>query len=60
FLSQLIQGGLKSLEDPKQVYRMIIYASAVGALITQKPGAIAAQPNRSEVENFLRQKGLIA
>ncbi|MEM9770138.1 MAG: carbohydrate kinase [Cyanobacteria bacterium P01_D01_bin.73] len=60
FLYQLLQCGLKGLEDPKQVYRMIVYASAVGALVTQKPGAIAAQPNRTEVENLLRQQGLIA
>ncbi|MEM6502871.1 MAG: carbohydrate kinase [Cyanobacteria bacterium P01_C01_bin.89] len=60
FLSQLLQGGLKTLDDPKRVYRMVVYASAVGALVTQKSGAIAAQPNRTEVENFLRQQGLIA
>ena len=60
FLSQLLQEGLKSLEDPQRVYRMVTYASAVGALVTQKPGAIAAQPNRTEVENFLRQQGLIS
>lgn len=34
---------------------LISFASAVGALVTTKPGAIAAQPTASEVRSFLRQ-----
>ena len=60
FLQQLLQGGIHTLSDPRAVYRMVIYASAVGALTTQKPGAIAAQPNQTQVEQFLRQQGLVA
>ncbi|MBW4551235.1 MAG: carbohydrate kinase [Aphanocapsa sp. GSE-SYN-MK-11-07L] len=34
---------------------LISFASAVGALVTTKPGAIAGQPTASEVHLFLRQ-----
>lgn len=35
---------------------MMIYASAVGALTTTKPGAIAAQPSAHDVEVFLQSQ----
>ena len=39
--------------DPRE---MIAYASAVGALTTMAVGAIAAQPNQEQVQNFLSQR----
>ncbi|MEM1425535.1 MAG: carbohydrate kinase [Cyanobacteria bacterium P01_H01_bin.130] len=60
FIGQLLQGGgVQQLSDPKAAYRMVTYGNAVGALVTQKSGAIAAQPHQTQVENLLRQKGLI-
>lgn len=60
FLHQLCQSGLQSLTDPEQARNVIAYASAVGALTTIKPGAIAAQPTATEVEAFLsNQSGTV-
>jgi fructokinase len=36
---------------------MVHYASAVGALTTLKPGAIAAQPTPQEIQTFLSDQG---
>lgn len=54
FVHQLCKYGIKCLSDPKKAKQIVQYASAVGALTTTKPGAIAAQPTPSEVEKFLR------
>jgi len=43
---------IHSLADPETAKRVVTYASAVGALTTIKPGAIAAQPTAAEVEAF--------
>jgi len=51
FIHQLDQLGIHSLADPEA--KVVTYASAVGALTTIKPGAIAAQPTAAEVEAFL-------
>lgn len=53
FLHQIAQNGLQSLSDPEMAKKVILYASAVGALTTTRPGAIAAQPTPAEVEAFL-------
>ena len=51
-LHQLCQHGLKKLTDPAMAKSMVSYASAMGALTTMRPGAIAAQPTAAEVEAF--------
>ncbi len=53
FVHQLCQSGIHNLADPETAKRVVKYASAAGALTTMKPGAIAAQPNATEVEAFL-------
>lgn len=55
FVHQLCQHGLKSLVDAESAKNVVKYASAVGALTTLKPGAIAAQPTAQEVEAFLKE-----
>ena len=54
FIHQLDQLGTKSLADPDMAKRVMLYASAAGALTTMKPGAIPAQPTAAEVEAFLQ------
>ncbi|MBW4695042.1 MAG: carbohydrate kinase [Lyngbya sp. HA4199-MV5] len=51
-LHQLCQHGLKPLTDPDVARHIVSYASAMGALTTTRPGAIAAQPTAAEVEAF--------
>ncbi|MEB3212103.1 MAG: carbohydrate kinase [Leptolyngbyaceae bacterium] len=53
FLHQLCQRGQESLRQPDLAHEIVTYASAVGALTATRPGAIAAQPTRAEVEAFL-------
>ncbi|HLP91645.1 MAG TPA: carbohydrate kinase [Nostocaceae cyanobacterium] len=53
FLHQLSKHGIKSLQDADTAKYIVTYASAVGALTTIKPGAIASQPTNAEVETFL-------
>jgi len=53
FLHQVSQLGIHSLADPETAKKVVTYATAVGALTTMKPGAIAAQPTAAEVEAFL-------
>lgn len=53
FIHQVCQQGIKKLQDPETVKKVITYASAVGALTATKPGAIAAQPTAAEVDAFL-------
>ncbi|MBD2448675.1 carbohydrate kinase [Nostoc sp. FACHB-152] len=53
FIHQLSQHGIQKLEDADTVKRIVTYASAVGALTTIKPGAIASQPMAAEVDAFL-------
>ncbi|NEP34337.1 carbohydrate kinase [Moorena sp. SIO3B2] len=50
---QLCHRDRSSLSDPTVAKDVVTYASAVGALTTLKPGAIAAQPTLAEVEAFL-------
>lgn len=54
FIHQLCQQGIDCLRDAETAQGIVNYASAVGALTTMKPGAIAAQPTAAEVEAFLR------
>jgi fructokinase len=53
FIHQLSQHGIQKLEDTDTAKRIVTYASAVGALTTIKPGAIASQPTAAEVAAFL-------
>jgi fructokinase len=53
FIHQLSQLGIHSLSDGETAKRIVTYASAVGALTTIKPGAIASQPTGTEVDDFL-------
>ena len=53
FLHQYLLQGERLWQDELSAKKAIIFASAVGALIATKPGAIAAQPIASEVDNFL-------
>lgn len=59
FLHQCCQHGNQLLQDPELAKAAIIYASAVGALTASKPGAIAAQPNAAEVDEFLAERRLV-
>lgn len=56
FIQQLCQKGISSLNDPEIAKSIVQYACAVGALTTLKPGAIAAQPTATEVEEFLTKR----
>ncbi|HAJ58152.1 MAG TPA: carbohydrate kinase [Cyanobacteria bacterium UBA8543] len=53
FIHQVCQYGLKSFATVESARNVIKYASAVGALTTLRPGAIAAQPTAEEVDAFL-------
>ncbi|HEY9632741.1 MAG TPA: carbohydrate kinase [Coleofasciculaceae cyanobacterium] len=54
FIHQVCQQGLsKGFATFESAREVVSYASAVGALTTLKPGAIAAQPTAEEVEAFL-------
>ncbi|WP_107669006.1 carbohydrate kinase [Cyanothece sp. BG0011] len=55
FLSQCCQYQEKILSDPVIAKKAILYSNAVGALTTTKPGAIAAQPSKEQVETWLEQ-----
>jgi fructokinase len=57
FLHQLCQRGWDSLQATDPIEEILRYASAVGALTTLKPGAIAAQPTPSKVDEFLKSSG---
>jgi fructokinase len=52
---QLCQLGIESINNAKIAEQIVRFASAVGALTTTKPGAIAAQPTLTEVETFLEK-----
>lgn len=54
FIHQLLTHGVKALGNPDTTKQAITFASAVGALTTLKPGAIASQPSLQEVEGFLK------
>ncbi|MBW4644086.1 MAG: carbohydrate kinase [Goleter apudmare HA4340-LM2] len=53
FIHQVLQHGIQGLRDTETAKRIVTYASAVGALTTIKPGAIASQPTPDEVATFL-------
>lgn len=54
FIHQIYQYGIRGLNDPETMQKMIIYALAVAALTVTKPGAFTAQPTEAEVEAFLK------
>jgi fructokinase len=53
FIHQLTKFGIHNLRHASTSKFIITYASAVGALTTLKPGAIASQPTNLEVDAFL-------
>ncbi|MFM8003894.1 MAG: carbohydrate kinase family protein, partial [Dolichospermum sp.] len=53
FIHQLHQVGIHKLKDAETARKIVTYATAVGALTTLKPGAIASQPTAAEVDAFL-------
>jgi fructokinase len=55
-IHQLCQRGISSLNDPQVAHEIVTYASAVGALTTMNPGAIAAQPTAEQVRQFLQSQ----
>lgn len=55
-LHQLCQRGWDVWQDPAEIKAILRYASAVGALTTLKPGAIAAQPTPQAVDAFLHHQ----
>ena len=55
FLSQCCHHEDEILNNPEIAKQTIIYSNAVGALTTTKPGAIAAQPTKQEVEIWLKK-----
>lgn len=52
-VQQICQQGISCFSDPEKVKLMVRFATAVGAMTTLKPGAIAAQPTLAEVAAFL-------
>lgn len=52
-IHQLCQRGWDCLQHADQIEEILRYASAVGAVTTLKPGAIAAQPTPQQVDSFL-------
>lgn len=60
FLHYLCNPADSALTSSTTAQDAIMYASAVGALTTTKPGAIAAQPTAEEVSNFLNRQRLAA
>ncbi|MBD1914576.1 MULTISPECIES: carbohydrate kinase [Cyanophyceae] len=55
-IHQLHQRGWDCLQQREAIADILRYASAVGALTTLKPGAIAAQPTPREVDAFLHHQ----
>lgn len=53
FVHQLMQNGLACLLDEQSAQEVVVYASAVSALTSTRPGAIAGLPTPKEVEAFL-------
>jgi len=48
------KGGIKALvQDPEQLRRAVEFGTACGAYVTQGPGAIAPQPQESDIATFL-------
>lgn len=52
-IHQLCTHGWTVWQEPTEIKTVLLYASAVGALTTLKPGAIAAHPTPQAVEAFL-------
>ncbi len=53
FVHQLLRQGNHALKEADIAHNIVRYASAVGALTTTRPGAIAAFPSPNEIEVFL-------
>ena len=58
FLSQCSDHEAEILNNPEVAKKAIIHSNAVGALTTTKPGAIAAQPTKKEVELWLKNRSI--
>ncbi|MFM8306159.1 MAG: PfkB family carbohydrate kinase, partial [Microcystis aeruginosa] len=53
FLARAALGGDQIEENADLARKAVIYACAVGAMVTRRAGAIASQPTRQQVEEFL-------
>ena len=53
FIHQLLHKGISCLHDEAAAREVVTFSSAMGALTTTRPGAIAALPTPSEIEVFL-------
>jgi len=53
FVRQLMHTGVACMRDEAIARKAVVYASAVAALTTTRPGAIAALPTPKEIEVFL-------
>lgn len=60
FLAQALRHQEALFEDENVARQAVNYASAVGALTTLQPGAIAAQPDRDTVAKFLHNNIIAA
>lgn len=58
FIQQILTRGTHCLSNKETAKQIVTYASAVGALTTLKPGAIASQPSPQEIDVFLREHQL--
>lgn len=56
FIHQLCQIGINNLNSAEVAKKIVTYACAVGGLTATEPGAIAAQPDASAVEAFLKKR----
>jgi fructokinase len=55
-LHQFCQFGIAACPTAAWIEQVVSYACAVGALTTQRAGAISAQPSNADVERFLEQQ----
>jgi fructokinase len=53
FLARAALGGDQIEENADLARKAVIYACGVGAMVTRRAGAIASQPTREQVEEFL-------
>ncbi len=58
FIHQLCQQGIANFDQAEIAKNIITYASAVAALTSTKPGAIASQPTGDEVAVFLAENSI--
>lgn len=55
-VQQQKKGMFEMLTNPEDAKLAVEFAAACGALTTQNPGAIAAQPKLQEVQELVKQR----